>query len=217
MEEKINAVVFKLIPCCLTLKPLVTSRLPTELMLSRTCSCCARDESTVSASVRDHTRERDLPQQHRPRSPSSSWDAGKGRDAAGGVGSGWQGSGCSSAGVPSPQPESVSISPSWCLTVTHPKPGLAPTALDLGGLQWAAPILPCPHTLPCPLRSQLGQCQPWAWKHMGRNPSEGLCRVTHTLNTPSLLLKNSAPDNPHPHRSRGRERGSSTRRQLAWK
>lgn len=98
MEEKINAVVFKLIPCCLTLKPLVTSRLPTELMLSRTCSCCARDESTVSASVRDHTRERDLRQQHRPRSPSSSRDAGQGREAAGGMGSGWPGSGCSSAG-----------------------------------------------------------------------------------------------------------------------
>lgn len=67
-------------------------------MLSRTCGCCAQDESTVSASLGGHSRERDLPQQHQLLSPSGSSDTGKGRDAAAGVGPGWPGGGCSPAG-----------------------------------------------------------------------------------------------------------------------
>lgn len=177
--------------------------------LSVLLSVTTPERETYGSSI-DHALLAAPEMQEKAEMPPAAWGQA-GREAAAPL------PGTASASVPSPQPESISISPSWCLTVTRPKPGLAPTALDLGGLQWAAPILPCPHTFPCPLRSRLGQCRPWAWKPMGRNPSEGLCCVTHALNTPSLLLKNSAPDNPHPHQSRGRERGSSTRRQLAWK
>lgn len=140
--------VFKLIPCCLTLKPLVTSRLPTNLMLSRICSCCAQDESTVSASLGDHTRERDLPQQYPQLSPSSSLDTGKGRDATGGVGSGK--SDAASARVPSPQPKSINIYWSCWWTVTHPKPGVAPTALHPAGAAVSSPHPPVPTHLALP-------------------------------------------------------------------
>lgn len=99
-----------------------------------------------------------------------------------------------SAGVPSPQPKSVNVYSSCCSTVTHPKPGLAPTTLHLGGgLQPAAPVLPCPLTFPCPTRPLLRQCQPRTGKHSGGNHTEVLYYITHTLNTPSLLLENTAP------------------------
>lgn len=195
MEEKIKAVVFKLIPCCLTLKPLVTSRFLTNLVLSKACSCCAQDECTVSASVGDHTRE--LLRQYGPVPPRRSLDTGQSRDATGSLGSGWPGAAplpdTTSAEVPSLQTKSVNIYLSCCLTVSLPKPGLAPATPHPGVLQWAAPSS-CPHTL-CPaeiiVKAYAVQSMP--------------------LNTPSLLLENTAPGNPH--QSGGRERGFSTRRQ----
>jgi len=39
-----------------------------------------------------------------------------------------------SAGVPSPPPKTANIYQSCCLTETHPKPGLAPTAPQPGVL-----------------------------------------------------------------------------------
>lgn len=105
--------VFKLIPCCLTLKPLVTSRLPTKLMLSRICSCCARDESTVSASVGDHTRETCYSStDHSLLAAHEIWEKAEMLLAA------WGQAGqevaaplpdTASARVPSPQPKSINI------------------------------------------------------------------------------------------------------------
>lgn len=195
MEEKIKAVVLKLIPCCLTLKPLVTSRLLTNLMLSKTCSYWAQDECTVSASVGDHTRE--LLWQYGPVPPRRTLNIGQSRDATESMGSGWPGGGCTSARhnlcwgpFPSNKERQYLLellfdceSSQAGLSTSHPAP--RDTAVS-------SPILLCSHTLPC------------------QNNCEGLCCPIHALNTPSLLLENTAPGNPH--QSRGRERAFSTRR-----
>jgi len=117
-----------------------------------------------------------VPQQHRP----LSLNTGKGRDAAGGMGSGWPGGGCTPAQHslcwgPFPSTKDCQYLPELLFDRDSSQARLGTDRPAAGGAAVSSPHLPIPAhlaLLPCSLPRQ---CWPSTQKHSGRNHSEGLC------------------------------------------
>lgn len=137
MEKKIKAVVFKLIPCCLTLQLLVISRLPTKFMLSRGCFCFAWEED---ASVSDHMRE-GRTCHNCPLSPRNSWDKGKVRVATDDTGGRSNFSGV-------PLPDQRSTLHIWVAVELRLTCSQEPSAPHLGSVAVSIPSPPTSAALP---------------------------------------------------------------------